>query len=303
MTGKLYYIDIYLARSYKKMIPVLTAEELIDPETEIHYAFHRSLKNITSPHSHDFYELFIVTKGSLIHRINGKKEVLNEGSLVFIRPEDEHYYEKDGEKQCELINLAFPQKAIDELFSYLGEGFDSGKLIRAIDPPFVLLSHTEKSIVSEKLENLNILPRKNKSEIKTRLRILLLELFTKYFQTNDSARAVQMPGWLDYLMEEMKKKENFSSGLPALQKLSNKSQEHLCRVFKKYLKLTPTEYINELRLNYAANLLTNSDVQIIEISGESGFENLSHFYHLFKKKFNMSPREFRMVHHRNMIPT
>lgn len=284
------------------MITVLTAESLIDPKTEIHFAFHKSLKNITSPHSHDFYELFIITKGSVVHRINGKKEVLNEGSLVFIRPKDAHYYEKDGERVCELINLAFPQKAVDELFLYLGEGFSSERLLTASDPPVIILSQTEKNIVAEKLGELNTLPRVNKSEIKTKLRILLLELITKYFPKEAHKKAGQLPEWLEYLMEEMSKKENFAAGLSALQKISEKTQEHLCRVFKKHLRLTPTEYINELRLNYAANMLTNSDVQIIEISGESGFDNLSHFYHLFKKKYNMSPREFRIVHHRSMIP-
>ena len=78
--------------------------------------------------------------------------------------------------------------------------------------------------------------------------------------------------------------------------------EHLSRVFRKYLNETPTDYINELRLNYAANLLSNSDENIPFISMEAGFENLSHFYHLFKKKFNTSPAEFRKKTQKITIP-
>jgi AraC family transcriptional regulator, dual regulator of chb operon len=35
---------------------------------------------------------------------------------------------------------------------------------------------------------------------------------------------------------------------------------------------------------------------------DSGFDNLSHFYHLFKRKFNASPKEFREKHQKSIIP-
>jgi AraC family cel operon transcriptional repressor len=287
------------------ILPVLKASELIDPSTEIHYAFHKSLKNITAPHSHDFFELFIVLKGSVIHKINGSEEIIKEGSLVFIRPQDNHFYEKYDNEPCELINLAFPQRAVDELMNYLGEGFSPQRLLKSANPPFALLSNTEKKKVAERLEELHLLPRKNKALIKTKLRILLLELFVRYFPLENSLtkKTPSLPDWLSDLLDKMQKKENFSSGLNSMLILSGKTQEHLCRIFRKYLNITPTAFINELRLNYAANMLTNSDAQIFDISSEAGFENLSHFYHLFKQQYKMSPRNFRKVHHRNMIPS
>ena len=39
----------------------LKTKELIDPESEIHYAYHKSLASITTPHNHDFYEIFLIT--------------------------------------------------------------------------------------------------------------------------------------------------------------------------------------------------------------------------------------------------
>lgn len=282
---------------------VMKSDELIDPAAEIHYAFHRNLKDITVPHSHDFYELFIISKGSVVHKINGKEEILQEGTLVFIRPHDEHYYEKGSSDVCELVNLAFPEKAISELFSYLGKGFMPDRLLKALDPPYVILSGTEKNFVVEKLEELNILPRKNKEEIKTRLRILLLEIFTRYFPMESAEKRSTVPLWLTRLCSLMQEKENFSKGLPVLQELSGRSSEHLCRVFRKYFNITPTEFINDLRLNYAANLLSSTDLEIIDISARAGFENLSHFYHLFREKYNVSPGGFRKLHKKSMIPS
>ncbi|MCU7490169.1 MAG: AraC family transcriptional regulator [Ignavibacteria bacterium] len=281
----------------------MKADELIDPAAEIHYAFHRNLKDITVPHYHDFYEIFIITKGSVIHKINGQRERLTEGTLVFIRPEDRHYYEKSESEVCELLNLAFPKKAVSELFSYLGKGFMPERLLLAEKPPYVLLSGAEKNFVVEKLEQLNVIPRKNKEEIKTRLRVLLLEIFTRYFPLEKAEEKSSVPQWLRGLCTIMQEKENFIKGLPVLQELSHRSPEHLCRVFKKYLNTTPTEFINDLRLNYAANVLSSTDLEIIDVSARAGFENLSHFYHLFKERYSVSPGEFRKLHKKSMIPS
>lgn len=91
----------------------------------------------------------------------------------------------------------------------------------------------------------------------------------------------------------MKKKDNFTQGLSALLNISGRTHEHLCREFKKHLSLTPTEYINTLRLNYAENLLLNTDMDIITVCYNSGFDNLSYFYKLFKLRFNSTPFSYR----------
>ena len=102
-----------------------------------------------------------------------------------------------------------------------------------------------------------------------------------------------MPDWLIDLLQDIMHFDNFSIGLKRMIELSNCSQEHLTRECKKYLKLTPTQIINENRLNYAAYLLKTTNLDAINICQDSGFNNLSHFYHLFKKSFNCSPNEFR----------
>ena len=41
-------------------------------------------------HTHDFYELFLVPKGSAVHAVNGRSQLLTEGSFVLVRPNDVH---------------------------------------------------------------------------------------------------------------------------------------------------------------------------------------------------------------------
>lgn len=278
-------------------------EEILDPQTEIHYAFHKSLKDITVKHTHDFYEIFLITKGKVQHIINDCKQILEEGTMIFIRPSDIHYYQKYDEFDVELINLAFPKTTIEELFSYLGEGFDANRLIKTKLPPSIILSGTEKKILKQRFEKLHLIPIEKKAEIRTSLRILLSEMMTNYFSKSFWSERSSVPRWLEATRTEMHKKENFVEGFSAMTRISDKSKEHLCREFKKHFKITPTEFINDLRLNYSANLLLTTDESIPFISLESGFENLSHYYHLFKNKFKISPGDFRKKNRKNVIPS
>ena len=65
------------------------------------------------------------------------------------------------------------------------------------------------------------------------------------------------------------------------------------RFFKKHMGLTSIQYINNYRLEKAAYLLTSTNNSIMDISLEVGFDNLSYFNKLFKKKYNITPKEFR----------
>lgn len=226
---------------------------------------------------------------SVINR-QWKKIVLKESTLTLIRIQDIHYkkYLEDGLH----INVCFSQETMNELLNYLGEGFPSKMLLEVSIPPYVVLTPQEKAIIQTKLENLNLINVNETQLIKTNLRMLLFELLTKYF-TKETIQQDNIPSWITTVITEMKKKENFIQGLPILLELSGVAHEHLCRLFKKYLNTTPTNFVNEQRLNYATNLLLHSDMDITNICLESGFSNLSHFYHAFKRKFNTTPAEYR----------
>jgi AraC family transcriptional regulator, dual regulator of chb operon len=280
----------------------LYSEELIDPEIEFHYAFHRSLKDITAIHTHNFFELFVIVRGELLHTVNGRTQTLSTGTLMFMRPRDVHYYQHSEGKGCHLINLAFRDATVKELFNYLGSGFPSESLVQRAMPARVMLSPAETEILAARLEHLNTIPRDQKHRIRSTLRILLFEMFTKYFFAESGEGDRRLPAWLEALIAEVQKKENFVLGIKSIYGFSRRTPEHISRVFRRYLGTTPTDYINQLRLHYAANLLSNSDDSVTYISMESGFENVSHFYHLFKRQFGVSPAEFRARTRKVAIP-
>ena len=119
-----------------------------------------------------------------------------------------------------------------------------------------------------------------------------MNIFIKYFFeiTHDYE---DLPLWMQSLNKEMRNPENFTAGIDKMIELAGKSREHICRSYKKYLNQTPSEFITDIKLNYAANLLLNSNMSVLDISLESGFENLAWFYEVFRKKFNKTPKNFR----------
>ncbi len=71
------------------------------------------------------------------------------------------------------------------------------------------------------------------------------------------------------------------------------SKHYFMRFFKKYMGMTCIEYINDYRLNIATNLLLTTSMQITEVASSIGITNLSYFNRIFKKKYNMTPKEYR----------
>jgi AraC-like DNA-binding protein len=70
-----------------------------------------------------------------------------------------------------------------------------------------------------------------------------------------------------------------------------RSQFHA--LFKAETGQTFTEYLTGIRCDKAAEILVGSERTILDIAISCGFGNLSHFYHVFKKRYGTSPKRYR----------
>ena len=71
------------------------------------------------------------------------------------------------------------------------------------------------------------------------------------------------------------------------------SESHFMRYFKETMGTSFVEYLKDYRLTMAARLLLASDASILSISEDVGFENLSYFNRAFKKKYKVTPSQYR----------
>ena len=168
-------------------------------------------------------------------------------------------------------------------------------------PPQMLLPGTVWQDLAARLQKWNTIPLHQVAVKRLALRVILIELFTCLLQARLAEPQERQPKWLTELLVAMRNNENMTAGLAAMRSLSGKSHEHLCRALRRYTGQSPSEFICRLRLSYAANLLANSDLPVLTVMLESGFDNASHFNRCFKACYDMTPRQFRSSLQNNLF--
>lgn len=272
---------------------MLRAATLIDPQVQSNFHIVDSLHHAYPLHGHDFYEIFVILSGRCAHLINGEVQLLEEGDMVMIRPGDTHGYDFCGESDCRFMNVNFYPEAVMGAFEYIGGVHFAQRLNRAKLPPVVRLALPDAEALSRKGGKIALYTTIDKAKARMAARSWLTDALALYgFDDRDEDRK-PLPPWFDRLLLELQKKENFTGGLSRIAELSERSAGHLNRAFKMYLQTTPTAYLNRLRLGHARNLLLTTHLSIMEAAYEAGFDNLSHFYHLFKKQYGFSPGKIR----------
>ena len=238
-------------------------------------------------HAHDFFELFIVMAGRVLHTVNGEEQPLCEGALCLVRPQDEHCFRRIGAGETAFTNLAFHTNAYEAACqvykSYAGELLDARRvtvppsLRRPLSARIALLSAAATS----------------SSQLPAGGLLIGLLLDVLCYLAGFAYSGPEAPPWLKQAMEAMYTPENARAGITRMVALSLRSQETLCRAMKRFSGVTPSEYVNALRLSEAAKLLRNTDMRILDIQLECGFECTSHFNERFRREFGLSPSKYR----------
>ena len=86
---------------------------------------------------------------------------------------------------------------------------------------------------------------------------------------------------------------------PSVEELAGRvglSTSRLAHLFRDDVGMSIQSYLVERRLVMAAMLIVQSDERISQIAYHVGFNDVSNFNHSFKRRFAMSPREYRATH-------
>ncbi len=258
-----------------------------DRECKISFLHQMSVSETYHIHTHDFYEIFYVVKGRAMHNINGMNECCMSGTAELIRPTDCHEYSFINRYDMELISIGIDPEVMNEIFGFTelsSDIADTGDI-----PPQIAYSAAQAEKLAEELCKINTIAdtQKRRAYAKTVISRIILEM------TESKPSPVRIPYWLENLITEMNKRENYIIGLPRMLELAGVSQNHLNREMKKYLAMTPTELINSKRVTYASELLSENKYSVMEICGMCGFETTSNFYDNFRKFFDCTPNEFK----------
>ena len=118
-------------------------------------------------------------------------------------------------------------------------------------------------------------------------------LLSSHFYKNETTRSNhRINKVLDYIMENY----NGHLTLDELSGLTFMNKNAFCKFFKKSTGHTLFAVINKIRIDKACQLLRETDKNVLQISLDVGFTNLSHFNRVFKKTTQLTPLNYRKHH-------
>lgn len=232
-------------------------------------------------HGHDFYEFLYIVSGKCVHEIDGVRSELFAGSLIVLTPSSVHRFIFQTEN-TDIIAISVASDEIKKLFSlYESNDFfvKSNVYELGIGKRKILVAMCE-GIIFAKTE-----------EYILRMRLLINQLLI--FCTDFQYEKPNAPESFNTTLEKMQELSYAAEGMSAFLRLSGYSHSQLCRLTKKYMGITPTEYINRIRMNHAYEFIVTSNSDYESICGMVGFESFSYFSKLIKRFFGCSASQLR----------
>lgn len=108
------------------------------------------------------------------------------------------------------------------------------------------------------------------------------------------------PGWLGRVREYLHSRFTQAIGLAEVAAIAGVHPSHLAKTFRRACGATIGEYIRQLRVEYAATLLKQGRLSLLEIALACGFHDQSHFTRVFENAFGLSPGRYAScVRHRD----
>ncbi len=223
-------------------------------------------------------------------------QLLEKGSLVFIRPKDIHCYRSFNYYSFKMLNVGFLIEDIIPVLRYLNI---PQSLIDASDLPVHIKADEDTlNYLSARLKKLaSMFPSRKCGPFFKSFASSIFYLLIENKEYTINPNNWQIPRWMIDLDFKMSIRENYIKGTDKLYSLCNYSQSHIIRSFKKYFKMTPTEYVNTKRMTYVCDLLIAGDNSISDICYMAGFNNLSYFYTVFHSLYNCTPKDFLKKQH------
>lgn len=244
-------------------------------------------------HNHDYWEYMLVVEGEFRHNVNGSTEILKQGDLRLIRPNDLHMVKKHTE-QVKHINFIISNDLMKKQLEILGDGIFEDTIARQMPISFTLSERTTQLYVTHAL-NIQSTPPEHEHYrlLNSQFFNLFLQDLIKYLLSSDKTAGGSLPTAVISVMDAIKNPDNLQKTLSEIVQVSGYSYVHLSRLFKKNLKMTLIDYFTASRMNTARLFLENTDKTILDISMLVGYGSLSHFNKVFKNHFKLTPSQYR----------
>lgn len=227
------------------------------------------------------YHILMISGGKCEVFHNGSTYLLTSGNIVIYAPGEEQMYSFKTDSSTMWCH--FSGTIIDELMSDcdLSSGIYFFENNKNILDSFSNLIHRFHIPGMEKSSN-----------------ALLLELIYAIYETKNMSLK-NTPDLLLPVLSYMNINYNKQITVDELAKLSGYSKSRFSHRFSELVGTTPIKYLNDIRLKISCQMLISTDMSVTDISISCGFYDSLYFSRVFRKKYGISPSEYRKTNMKN----
>ena len=250
-------------------------------------------------HNHDCLEINYVVHGGGYYLIGNNKYELHTGDICLINNQEYHMAMNTGMLMLKVIvfnaDLIWNGSQMD--YMYLKAFFErkenyepffkaGGDIAEAVTPIIFALDKEWR----EKKPGYRIL-------IKADL-MKMLAMIYRYYQESESFDDQAKPPWKNYhcvtqAVDYINSHYQERLTLGGMAEMVHMSENYFSTVFREVVQMPFSKYVLEKRLDHACMLLKTTNIHITAVALQSGFENISYFNRVFKKKYGGSPGRYR----------
>lgn len=259
---------------------------LADPEFPVQVFVNRGDKKkwYFAPHWHEHVELHYVLEGKTLLHLNQKEIPAGKGSLVIVNSNELHAGYCDG-SYMEVLVIIFRMEDFSRELA---------------DRDILFESLIEKDEVIEQIMSV-INEEFRRKEIgyhlscRGELLKLIVHLARRYavrtLTERESDKRKKQLERLNTVLDYIKTNYPRQICNRELAELVYLSEGRFMHLFKESMEMPPLQYINEVRIKKAMNLLKRGEGTVAEIANSVGFTDYNHFARQFRKYYNCAPSE------------
>ena len=247
----------------------------------------------TDQHIHQDWEFTTTTEGNVENLINGVIYKSMPDTFLLLGPKHVHTQLAKGVigRRDICISSENFYKYCEDLKPGLYEEINSLREPIQIHLP----TNTYKELL-ERLTTIDVYKTTNSSNETPLLHSIVVSLLGIYIEHSQLKDSPTPPDWFSDFMRKIQEPEYFTKKIEDLVKLSNYTHAHFLLLFKEHTGRTLISYITAQRMNYASKLLLNTNIPVIQVANETGYDNHSFFTQKFREYFGVTPTVYRKKH-------
>lgn len=257
------------------------------------------------PHRHNQWELLIFEKGVSENIVNETKYTVQGGDVFLLGPQHLHeirfvttpHIHRDIYFSAEVV-----QKNCNNYSSDLFENLQSGSRLLK----FRMNQSMRESIdlLCQNLDTLCLVYSADSNgafQPAEGLSQSILNMVVGIYFSQHIIKKIDTPPALLNILKNLQKPAFFTQKVSDIIAYTNYSHSQFLKIFKQYTGISIVQYLNRLRIDYAAELLRQTDNTVLSVCEESGYDSLSFFIKSFKAQYGQTPLQYRKTQRRKNI--